>query len=157
VHTLLLVLSLSLYTEVPGQQGTDSGPRTHLGKGNKPIGGATISLPRMAILNFYPSSYLSRSLATQGPKKFSLKNILLIVPPGRHYQRSGNAYHSVVGCHVAGRSMRGGPLGSDDGDPRVPTPILKLSMVGPLRGDAGGPGVPTTFLEDVDGGPSGRR
>jgi hypothetical protein len=29
-------------------------------------------------------------------------------------------------------------------------------MAGPLGGNDGGPGAPTTYLEDVDGGGSGR-
>jgi hypothetical protein len=37
--------------------------------------------PHVAIMNFYLSSYLSRSLKAQGPKKISLKNILLIMAP----------------------------------------------------------------------------
>jgi hypothetical protein len=110
-------------------------PQTHLGRGNEPTGEATISPPHVAILNFYLVSYLSTSLAAQGPKKISLKNIMLIMAPERCCQRSENAYHSVVGCRVAGRSARGAPLGGDDGDLRAPTP----------------------YLEDIDGGAPERR
>jgi hypothetical protein len=37
------------------------------------------------------------------------------------------------------------------------TPILKTSMAGPLAGDVREPGASTTYLEDVNGGPPGRR
>jgi hypothetical protein len=61
---------------VPGLQGTDRGPQAYLGRGNEPTGGATISPPCVAILNFYLGSYLSRSLAVQGPKNFFTENHL---------------------------------------------------------------------------------
>jgi hypothetical protein len=54
---------------VPDLQGTNSDSRAHFGRGNEPAGGATISPPCTAILNFYLGSYLSRSLAAQGPQK----------------------------------------------------------------------------------------
>jgi hypothetical protein len=49
--------------EVPDPQGINSGPRAHLKRGNEPAGGATISPPHVAILNFYLGSYLYKSLA----------------------------------------------------------------------------------------------
>jgi hypothetical protein len=42
MHVLSFVLTQSLYTGVPGLQGTDSGPRVHPGRGYKPTGGAII-------------------------------------------------------------------------------------------------------------------
>jgi hypothetical protein len=74
-------LDSSLYAGVPGPQGTDSGPQAHLRRSNEIAGGANISFPRLAFLRFYFDNYLSRSLAGQGLKKFSGKNILLIVAP----------------------------------------------------------------------------
>jgi hypothetical protein len=38
-----------------------------------------------------------------------------------------------------------------------PPPILKTLISGPLGSDAGDLGAPTTYVEDVDGGPPGRR
>jgi hypothetical protein len=60
-------------------QGTDSGPRAHLGRGSEPIGGANSSTPSSITLNFFACSYLSSSLAAQGAEFFLLKNVLLIV------------------------------------------------------------------------------
>jgi hypothetical protein len=37
-------------------------PRAHLERGYKPVGGANSSPPRLVILNFYFSCYLSRSV-----------------------------------------------------------------------------------------------
>jgi hypothetical protein len=51
-YVLLLILELSLYTGVPSLQGTDSGPRAHLGGGCEPAGGAKFLAPRSIILNF---------------------------------------------------------------------------------------------------------
>jgi hypothetical protein len=48
---LPFVLTWSLYAEVPGLQGTDSGPRAHLRRGCKPAGGVNSSVPRLVTLN----------------------------------------------------------------------------------------------------------
>jgi hypothetical protein len=81
----LLVLTQSLYVGIPDLQGTGSGPRAHLERDYEPAGGANSSKPHSVILNFllgsWSDSYLSKSLAAQGPKKNLLKNILLIVAP----------------------------------------------------------------------------
>jgi hypothetical protein len=50
LHALLLALAWRLYAGVPGLQGTDSGPRTHLRRGGKPAGGAKIFFPRAVLL-----------------------------------------------------------------------------------------------------------
>jgi hypothetical protein len=91
-------------------------PQAHLRRGYEPTGGANFLVSRSVILNFLLGSYLSRSLAAQGPRKISLKNVLLIVtpweallevwkrlplscrtstvgPPGRRCQGSGSAHH----------------------------------------------------------------
>jgi hypothetical protein len=43
-------MTWSLYTGVPGPQGTDSGPRAHPGRGCEPAGGAN-TLFRVAFLS----------------------------------------------------------------------------------------------------------
>jgi hypothetical protein len=53
MHALLLVLTESLYVGVPGLQGTDSGPRAHLGRGYEPADGANSSTCSSVILNFF--------------------------------------------------------------------------------------------------------
>jgi hypothetical protein len=45
-------LDLELVCGVPGLQGTDRGPRAHLGTGCEPASGANFSAPRSVILNF---------------------------------------------------------------------------------------------------------
>jgi hypothetical protein len=50
-------LDLNLYAEVSYSQGTNSDPRTHLGRGNKPAGGPIISSLLLVVVD------LSRSLA----------------------------------------------------------------------------------------------
>jgi hypothetical protein len=52
LHVSPFVLTWNLYTGVPGLQGTDSGPRAHLGRGCEPAGGANFSAPCSAILIF---------------------------------------------------------------------------------------------------------
>jgi hypothetical protein len=55
-HILLLVLASCLYAGVPSLQGTDSGSRAHLRRGNEFAGGAITSPSRLDILNFYLGS-----------------------------------------------------------------------------------------------------
>jgi hypothetical protein len=52
LHVLPFVLTWNLYAGVPGFQGADRGPRTHLGRGCEPAGGANFSVPRSVILIF---------------------------------------------------------------------------------------------------------
>jgi hypothetical protein len=59
-YVLFLVLDLSVYVGVPGLQGTDSGPRAHLGRGCEPAGGANTSFPRSAFLKLDLDNHLSR-------------------------------------------------------------------------------------------------
>jgi hypothetical protein len=47
-----IVLTWSLYAEVPGPQGTDSGPQAHPRRGYEPAGGPT-TFPRAAFLSLY--------------------------------------------------------------------------------------------------------
>jgi hypothetical protein len=44
-----LILTWSLYAGVPGLQGFDGGPQTHLGGGYEPVGGANIFLLTLLI------------------------------------------------------------------------------------------------------------
>jgi hypothetical protein len=143
---------------VPGLQGIDSGPQAHLGRGNKPKGGATILPPHVAILNFYLGSYLSRSLAVQAPKKFSLKNVLLIVVPWEALLEVWE--HLPLSCrmsHGGKKRVWWAPCEAMMETWERPPPFSKTSMAGPQGGNDGDPGAPTTYLEDVDGGPPGRR
>jgi hypothetical protein len=52
LHASPFVLTWNLYAGVPGLQGTDSGPRAHLGRGCEPAGGANFLAPRSVILIF---------------------------------------------------------------------------------------------------------
>jgi hypothetical protein len=45
-------LDLKLVHRGTGLQGTDNGPRVHLGRGCEPTGGAKSSVPHSVILNF---------------------------------------------------------------------------------------------------------
>jgi hypothetical protein len=48
-----LCLVSKLYMGIPDLQGTDSGPRTYLGGGSEPIGGANIFFPHTTFLKFH--------------------------------------------------------------------------------------------------------
>jgi hypothetical protein len=48
------VLTWNLYAGVPGLQGTDNGPRAHLGRGSEPVVGPTFLFPRCFFGTLYP-------------------------------------------------------------------------------------------------------
>jgi hypothetical protein len=53
LHASSFVLTWNLYAGVPGLQGTDSGPRAHLGRGSEPTGGGNISFPALLFGTLY--------------------------------------------------------------------------------------------------------
>jgi hypothetical protein len=111
-------LDLKLVCGVPGLQGTDRGPRAHLGRGSEPTGGANSSVPHRVILNLLLDNYLSRSLAAQGPEK----NLLL-----KKYPAHRGPLEALLEIEerlpLSCGTSTVGPLRSGAGaeDPRAPT------------------------------------
>jgi hypothetical protein len=73
MHALQFVLTFGLYVGVPGLQGTDSGPRVHLGRGNEPadVGPTLQHSTRLSTfcLAVEAIAFIFMSLAVQGLKK----------------------------------------------------------------------------------------
>jgi hypothetical protein len=97
MHVLLLVLTYSLYARVPGIQGIDRGPRSHLGRGYEPTGWANSSVPHSIILNFLLGSRHA------GPQE---------VPELEVWERPLSTLRTIDG---------GPPGGAEAGGPGAPT------------------------------------
>jgi hypothetical protein len=105
--------------EVPDLQGTDSGPRAHLGRGSEPPGRAIILSSRPTILNFYLSSRSdSRELQSGEARADVFPELLVVVDLSGSLARA----HIFLLKKRRARSMRySGPLGGVVRGLRMPT------------------------------------